>query len=208
MQTESFLSLASIAQVDAIQKSILQFLPIAIFVVILSLIVYRQAFSDSTRRAPAGGFSWRGVILISVAFILILFAVLFRTPEKPSETDRANVVAVMESMYTAATNDDIDRWHTIAAPGFYAFDNGQRFEGDALMQLIRKLHAQGRTYRWQVTEPEVHVNGSMAWITYVNKGSVQDATGSKDMTWLESAILRKEKDGWRMQFFHSTRVPE
>jgi ketosteroid isomerase-like protein len=114
----------------------------------------------------------------------------------------------MESMYTAATNDDLDQWHTIAAPGFYAFDNGQRFEGDALMELIRKLHAQGRTYRWQVTEPEVHVNGSMAWITYVNKGSVQDATGSKNMTWLESAILRKEKDGWRMQFFHSTRVPE
>jgi len=36
---------------------------------------------------------------------------------------------------------------------------------------------------------------------------VQDASGTKDMSWLESAFLRKEEGGWRIQFRHSSRVP-
>ena len=47
----------------------------------------------------------------------------------------------------------------------------------------------------------------MAWITYVNRGSIKDASGTKAVSWLESAVLRKENDSWRIQFFHSTRVP-
>lgn len=40
-----------------------------------------------------------------------------------------------------------------------------------------------------------------------SRGSVQDAAGKKDVIWLESAVLLKEAGGWRIQFFHSTRVP-
>ena len=36
--------------------------------------------------------------------------------------------------------------------------------------------------------------------------SVQDAAGKKDVSWLESAVLRKGAGAWRIQFFHSTRV--
>jgi hypothetical protein len=36
---------------------------------------------------------------------------------------------------------------------------------------------------------------------------VQDAAGKRDVSWLESAVLLKQKGAWRVQFFHSTRVP-
>jgi hypothetical protein len=60
---------------------------------------------------------------------------------------------------------------------------------------------------WKVTKPEVRMHGDDAWITYVNEGSVKDASGTKNVTWLESAFLRKENQNWRLEFFHSTRVP-
>ena len=75
------------------------------------------------------------------------------------------------------------------------------------MALIKSRHEAGVVYVWRVTEPEVHVDGNTAWITYVNRGSVTDAAGAKDVTWLESAVLRKEGGAWRIQFFHSTRAP-
>ena len=131
---------------------------------------------------------------------------LFAAPTE-STTDEAKVIEAIRSMYVAATNDDLAKFHSVVSTDFYAFDLGKRFTGDELMELIRKAHAAGKIYVWQVTEPEVHIDGTTAWITYINRGSVQDATGTKNLSWLESAFLRKDKENWRIHFFHSTRVP-
>jgi ketosteroid isomerase-like protein len=117
------------------------------------------------------------------------------------------VVAAIRTMYAAAATDDLARFHSVAAVDFYSFDGGQRFAGDTLMEFIRSRHAQGVVYVWTVTEPVVHVDGDMAWITYVNRGSVTDASGTKNVTWLESAVLARQEGRWRIRFFHSTRVP-
>jgi ketosteroid isomerase-like protein len=195
------------AQGNALPNGLLQFLPIAVFLGILYLVMRQKLAAARAGEPPEKSLNWRGVILIAIALALIGLSILFQRPQRSPEADRAKVIATMESMFAAATNDDLDKWHAVATPDFYAFDNGKRFEGDALMELMKTLHGQGRTYRWKVTEPEVHINRDIAWITYVNQGSMQDATGSKDMTWLESSVLQKKNGGWRIQFFHSTRVP-
>jgi ketosteroid isomerase-like protein len=124
-----------------------------------------------------------------------------------SDSEQAQVIEVVRSMFVAATNDDLAKFHSVVARDLYAFDGGKRFDGDALMELIKTAHAAGKVYVWNVTEPEVHIEGDIAWITYVNRGSIQDASGTKSMNWLESAVLRKEQGNWRVQFSHSTRVP-
>jgi ketosteroid isomerase-like protein len=122
-------------------------------------------------------------------------------------TDQEKVVEALRLMYVAATNDDVDQFRAVTSPDFFTYDGGMRMSGDELMALIKDAHAAGKVYVWEVTEPEVHIDGQTAWVTYVNRGSLQDAAGKKDLTWLESAVLRKEDDIWRIKFFHSTRVP-
>jgi Domain of unknown function (DUF4440) len=122
-------------------------------------------------------------------------------------SEESKVIDAMRTMYIAATNDDLAKFHAVAAPDFYAFDGGKRFTGDSLMELIKSLHAAGKVYVWRVTEPEVHIDSDVAWITYSNQGSIQDSSGTKSVTWLESAVLREEKGVWRIHFFHSTRAP-
>jgi hypothetical protein len=110
-------------------------------------------------------------------------------------------------MYVALTKDDTAQLRAVTTPDFYAFDGGEKMTGDELMALIKSLHAAGKTFVWTVTEPKVRIEHAVAWITYLNRGSVQDAAGKKDVSWLESAVLLKEAGTWRIQFFHSTRVP-
>jgi ketosteroid isomerase-like protein len=126
----------------------------------------------------------------------------------PPTADRVQVTEAIRSFFAAATADDLEKLHAVTAPDFYAFDAGGRFTRDALMDLIKAAHAAGKVYIWTVNEPEVHISGDIAWITYVNHGSIKDASGTKDVTWLESAVLQKEKGIWRIHFFHSTRAPE
>jgi hypothetical protein len=121
--------------------------------------------------------------------------------------DQDKVVDTVRQMFVALTNDDRDLFKSVTSIDFYAFDGGKQFNGDELVQLVKNAHASGRVYAWEVTDHEIHIDGKTAWVTYVNRGSIKDAADVKELSWLESAVLRKKKGVWRIHFFHSTRVP-
>jgi ketosteroid isomerase-like protein len=127
--------------------------------------------------------------------------------EKPLTADQQKIVDTVNTIFIAARADDAAKFDTVLAPGFYIFDGGKRFDGDAVMTFIKALHAAGKRYDWNVTEPDVHISGNSAWIAYVNQGSITDASGTTKQSWLESAFLQKEKGVWKIVFMHSTRVP-
>ena len=87
------------------------------------------------------------------------------------------------------------------------FDGGPRFTREELMELLKKQHAAGKRYEWNVTEPDVHISGDTPWIAYVNRGSISDPSGTTSQNWLESAFLQKQGRNWKIVFMHSTRVP-
>jgi hypothetical protein len=126
----------------------------------------------------------------------------------PVTTAQSDVVGVMQKFFAAMRADDLKRFQEIAVPNFYAYDGGKRFTGPALVDFIKGAHANGKRYEWSVTEPEVHVACNLAWITYVNQGYVEDASGRQALTWLESAVLEYAGASWRIRFIHSTRAPK
>src|SRR4051794_827502 len=150
---------------------------------------------------------YRTFFAIASALLTITLGRVAAEQPKPGTADEAQVVEAVRSMFTALAAENVPKLRATIAPSFYAFEAGGRITGDALIDLMKKAHAAGKAYVWTVNEPEVHMGGDTAWITYVNRGSIKDASGTKEASWLESAVLRKEKDSWRIQFFHSTRVP-
>jgi hypothetical protein len=147
------------------------------------------------------------------AFILLslciaLPPVMARARCAPPATASREVVATIEQMFAAARADDLPALLAITTPNFYAYDGGRRFTAQSLMALIQKAHADGKHYEWSVTDPDVHVSCALAWITYVNKGFIEDGSGRQDMTWLESGVLEYADHRWKTRFFHSTREPK
>ena len=124
----------------------------------------------------------------------------------PAASAPKDVVGAMESLYGSLRRDDLTGFREITTSDFHAYDGGVEFEGDALARLVMKMHASGKLYDWSVVDPTVHVICDTAWITYVNRGWMQDSTGRQDMTWLESAVLQFQGGRWRVRFFHSTRA--
>jgi hypothetical protein len=146
--------------------------------------------------------------------LALTFALIFspnvttaRAQQKSITSDQKQVVDAVSTIFTAARADDVAKFDSVIAPGFYIFDGGARFNGDTIMAFIKAQHAAGKRYEWNVTEPEVHINGNTAWIAYVNKGSISDASGTVNQNWLESAFLEKQAGIWKIVFMHSTRVP-
>ena len=146
--------------------------------------------------------------------LALTFALIFspkvstaRAEQKSLASEQKQVVDTVSTIFTAARADDVAKFDSVIAPGFYIFDVGARFNGDSIMALIKTQHAAGKRYEWNVTEPEVHIHGNTAWIAYVNKGSISDASGTVNQNWLESAFLEKQAGSWKIVFMHSTRVP-
>jgi hypothetical protein len=127
--------------------------------------------------------------------------------QKLMTADQKQVVDTVSTIFTAALAEDVAKFDSVITSDFYMFDGGVRFNGDAIMALIKAQHAAGKRYEWNVTEPDVHISGNTAWIAYVNKGSITDASGVVNQKWLESAFLQKQAGIWKIVFMHSTRVP-
>lgn len=119
----------------------------------------------------------------------------------------ADVGQTMRDMYAALMTDDLYAFHAVTTKDFFAYDVGQRFDGDALIDLIKERHAQGVVFDWNVNDPKVEVDCNVALVTYVNTGSVTQAGAKRPRSWLESATLRHDGARWRIRFFHSTSVP-
>ena len=134
--------------------------------------------------------------------------ILARAQHKPVTADQAQIIDTVSTIFAAARTDDVAKFDSVIASDFYIYDVGVRFNGDSVMAGIKAQHAAGMHYEWNVTEPDVHVSGKTAWIAYVNKGSITDASGTAvNQNWLESAFLEKQAGVWKIVFMHSTRVP-
>lgn len=146
----------------------------------------------------------KGRAAVSIASLLLpALAFCFAT----RESEEAQVIDTLESMYVAATNDDLPLFKRVVTADFFTFDGGRQFSAETLMQFVKDAHAAGKRYVWKVTDPKVEIHGDVALVTYTNQGYIQDASGTKAVTWLESAFLRKDEGLWRIRFFHATRVP-
>lgn len=144
---------------------------------------------------------------ISIASLSLGFLPLIPAQQAPISADQKQVVDVLNSVFTAAKADDTPKFDSLIAPGFYMFDNGKRFDGDAIMALIKSAHAAGMKYDWNVTDPDVHIAGKTAWVAYINRGSITDAKGAtQNITWLESADLEKQHGVWKLVFLESERA--
>jgi hypothetical protein len=152
-------------------------------------------------------------VLLSAAFCSIAASAADSSACTATAEDQTQVIEAMRTMYAAATTDDLDKFHAVAAPDFYAFDGGKRYDGDALIKMVKSFHDQGYAFQWTVIDPHVEADCDLAWITYTNRGSItipasaQNQPATQQVSWLESAMLQKQTGTWRIRFFHSTRVP-
>jgi ketosteroid isomerase-like protein len=143
---------------------------------------------------------------MKIAPLVLALLTLF-TGSMKADSEEQQIVAVVTGIMHALSTEDTAQFDALTSPDFYIFDGGNRFNGHALMDVIKRLHAAGKHFEWSVTDADVHIDGDTAWIAYVNKGSVADASGTSAQNWLESGFFRKRDGNWKAVFMQSTRVP-
>ena len=146
-------------------------------------------------------------IIAGVGLLVSLLATPVHAEHAPETKSATAVAETMRAMFDALAVDDRPALDRVLATNFYAFDGGHEMVADDLFKYVKWRHDTGTRYSWSITEPRVHIAGDLATITYKNRGSISDASGTVPMIWLEAAILRLQDGRWRIEFVDSTRTP-
>ena len=146
-----------------------------------------------------------GFILIALA---LLSPVCASAQLRTGVDDQSEAVQTVRALLNALATSNVVQFTSVLTPDFYIFDGGKRFNGQEILSLMKALRAAGKSYKWSVSEADVHVIGNTAWVAYVNKGSITDSSGTEDQEWLESAFLERQGMAWKIAFMQSTRVPK
>lgn len=118
----------------------------------------------------------------------------------------AEIEQTVYAFYDALRVDDAAAFRRVTTTRFYSFDGGKRYDGTALVDLVRHAHAQGIQLKWSVRPLDTQRKCDVAWSAWDNVGSVGTPPDVKPVRWLESAVLVHQDGQWKIDFFHSHRA--
>jgi len=135
---------------------------------------------------------------IALIFLLFTQFSFAQTPEK------GEVQQVITRFFDALSVTNIPQMKAEVSDGFILLENGEIWTIDTLANKISRPKPEGYLRQNSFDFIETKVEKNRAYVYYKNKAEITSKTRNATVKWLESAILRKEKGRWRMEFMHST----
>jgi len=133
--------------------------------------------------------------LILLLFTQFSFA---QTPEK------VEVQQVITRFFDALSVANIPQMKAEVSDDFILLENGEIWTIDTLANKISRPKPEGYLRQNFFDFLTTKIDKNRAYVYYKNKAEISSKTKNATIKWLESAILRKEKGRWRMEFMHST----
>ncbi len=124
----------------------------------------------------------------------------------PLPKDRVEVERTVQAFFDALRDNDKAAFQLVTTDSFDSFDGGERFRGVELLDELREAYAQGVELNWSVGQLDTKIQCDVAWSSWENNGSAGIPPDVSPVRWLESAVLIREGEKWKIDFFHSHRA--
>ncbi len=139
------------------------------------------------------------------AFLFILLST-FTLASRAQTDDQVRVQSVIIKLFEGIANYDNKAIGSQLTADFMLLENGRIWNTDSLLfalQPLRKKHGK-RVNKLEFLQTELR--GRCATIIYRNTAVITVGDQSVSLHWLESAILTRDGQDWRIRLLHSTAV--
>ena len=149
-------------------------------------------------------------IIVSGKYLLIvlgLFLVLIETQAQQNPTpDQLAAQKPVIDFFEGLSITDINKIRSTCTDDIKILETGLVWNFDSLALRLQKKRPADFKRINQLDFLETHIKRDVAWLYYWNKATITANNKNLVVKWLESVVLRKEKDGWKIQLLHSTEV--
>lgn len=139
-----------------------------------------------------------------LVLILIYAALLTGVAQTKPTPEAKRVQAAITGVFDGFSGLDFGKVMRHATPDVTILEDGVVWNADSISAALSRRSGADfkRTNSFDFLQTEVR--GDLAWTSYYNKADFQIDGRSRRVKWLESAVLVKEKDEWKVKLLHST----
>lgn len=144
-------------------------------------------------------------------FALLVFFFLSRSvsaqPGSPAKHIQA-VQHVVREVFEALAALDAEKVKSLCTADMMILESGQVWNFDSLVLRINTRKAKAADFKRvnQLDFIETKMEGDAAWVSYFNKASISFGGKTTHVRWLETVVLRKEQEVWKIALLHSTEL--
>ncbi len=139
-------------------------------------------------------------------FLLFL---LFPSPlfaQQIATNEDQKIKDVIIQLFDGIAQLDIAKIAKQTTPDFMLLENGAIWNNDTLVKKItwskNNYKSFSRVNRIDFIRTEIR--GNTAWTSFYNQADIKMDSTARSVRWLESAVLIRENNEWKVQQFHST----
>ena len=138
--------------------------------------------------------------------IILLIVLLHEITYVFAQTDVSAVNKVITDYFEAISANDLDIQKQLTTENYTILENGVLWNHDTIVVMTNRL--KGRSFKRinQIDFIRTEIKGNMAWVAYYNTADMTLDAKQRRVSWLESAVLIRERETWRIQLLHSTRL--
>ncbi len=109
----------------------------------------------------------------------------------------------VKDLFSAISAVDHKKIKNIVTEDFQLLEVGEDWDINQLMDVVRPSEYHRRNY-FSVIRAETR--GDISWVSYWNKATFTKGESVEEVAWLESAVLVKKNNKWKVQMLHSTKL--
>lgn len=111
----------------------------------------------------------------------------------------------VKELFAAMAKHDGKAMQATSTEDFQLLEHGEDW---TMQMLVDAVQPKGKPYQRNNFFKQIRARqeGDVAWVSYWNKAEIRRDNGLRTVVWLESAVVIKENDGWKVQLMHSTRL--
>ena len=111
----------------------------------------------------------------------------------------------VKELFAAMSKHDGKAMQETATEDFQLLEHGEDW---TMQQLVDAVQPKGEPYERKnfFSQIRARQKGNVAWVSYWNKAEIHREGGLRTVVWLESAVMVREDDRWKIQLLHSTRL--
>lgn len=111
----------------------------------------------------------------------------------------------VKELFAAMSKHDGQAMQAQATADFQLLEHGEEW---TMQKLVDAVQPKGEPYERKNFFKQIRARqeGNVAWLSYWNKAEIRSSRGLRTVVWLESAVIVREDDRWKVQLLHSTRL--
>ena len=121
------------------------------------------------------------------------------------EADDHPAFQPVKELFAAMSKHDGRAMQQTSTKDFQLLEHGEDW---TMQKLINAVQPKGKPYERKNFFKQIRARqkGDVAWVSYWNKAEIHRDSDVRTLVWLESAVVVKEDNRWKVQLMHSTRL--